>query len=213
MSDVQITDQERQSLNCQDAVQTAVAIDAFATAANPKGPGNLKALTKEQLQGIFSGTTKNWSEVGGDNQAIVLVNRAKGSGTRQSMANYLYGGDDTKFGVGESEEDNSQTVVNTVAQTPGAVSYLGLAFLGQSGLVTIGLQDGSNTLQPDKQTVASGKWPIGGPGQAITKGQPNELEAAFLNYIIGPDFAKDPIWDSLGLIVPAKPAIGNPNGS
>jgi phosphate transport system substrate-binding protein len=212
MSDVQITSDERKTLNWSDAVQTAVAIQAFATAANSKGPGSLKGLTKQQMQDIFSGTTRNWSEVGGDNQAIVLVNRAKGSGTRQNMANYLYDGDDTKFGVGASEEDNSQTVVNTVAQTPGAISYLGPAFLNQNGMVTLGIQDGSNVLMPTKDNVDSTKWPIGGPGQGITKVSPSPLEQAFLQYMLSPEFEKDPIWDNLGFIPPARPAIGNPAG-
>jgi phosphate transport system substrate-binding protein len=213
MSDVQLTAQEKQSLNCSDAVQTAVAIQAFAVAANPKGPGSVKALTKEQMQGIFSGATTNWSQVGGDNQAIVLVNRAKGSGTRQNMANYLFDGDDTKFATGASEEDNSQTVVNTVGQTPGAVSYLGLAFLNDPKLVALGINDNGTILTPTKDTVANGKWPIGGPGQGITKGSSNALATAFLTYMISPDFQKDPIWDNLGFVVPAHPAIGNPTGT
>jgi len=213
MSDVQLTNEEKTSLNCSDAMQTAVAIQAFGVAANPKGPGSLKALTKEQMQGIFNGTTKNWSELGGDNQQIVLVNRAKGSGTRQNMANYLFDGDDSKFATGASEEDNSQTVVNTVGQTPGAVSYLGLAFLNDPKLVAMGIKDGSNTLTPTKDTVASGKWPIGGPGQAITKGGNNALATAFLTYMLSPDFEKDPIWDNLGFVAPAHPQIGNPTGT
>jgi phosphate transport system substrate-binding protein len=213
MSDVPLTDSEMTSLNCSSAVQTAVAIQAFATAANPKGPGSLKGLTKEQMQGIFGGTIKNWSEVGGDNQQIVLINRLKGSGTRQNMANYLYGGDDTKFAVGASEEDNSQTVVNTVSQTPGAVSYLGLAFLENPKLVTLGItQPDGSVLAPTTENVAAGKWPIGGPGLAITKGTPSELAAAFINYMISPQFEADPIWANLGFVPPANPAIGNPTG-
>lgn len=213
MSDVPLTDAEKSSLNCSDAMQTAVAIEAFGTAANPKGPGSVKVLTKEQMQGIFGGTIKNWSEVGGDNQAIVLVNRLKGSGTRQSMANYLYAGDDTRFAVGASEEDNSQTVVNTVGQTPGAVSYLGLAFLQDPKVVSLGIQDGSTTLTPTTDMVASGKWPIGGPGLGITKGQANPLETAFLTYLLSSEFQQDPVWNNLGFVVPAKPAIGNPTGT
>jgi phosphate transport system substrate-binding protein len=213
MSDVPLTDQEKSSLNCSDASQTAVAIQAFAVAANPKGPGSLKALTKEQMQGIFGGTIKNWSEVGGDSQQIVLVNRAKGSGTRQNMANYLFDGDDTKFATGASEEDNSQTVVNTVGQTPGAISYLGLAFLNNPKLVTLGIQEGSTVLMPTKETVASGQWPIGGPGLAITKGAPTGLAQAFISYMISPLFETDPIWDALGFVPPAHPAIGNATGT
>ncbi|HEY2594028.1 MAG TPA: substrate-binding domain-containing protein, partial [Chloroflexota bacterium] len=45
MSDVPLTDQEISSLNCADANQTAVAIEAFAVAANTRGPGSLGALT------------------------------------------------------------------------------------------------------------------------------------------------------------------------
>jgi phosphate transport system substrate-binding protein len=214
ISDVPLTDNEKTSLNCSDAVQTAIAIQAFATAANMQGPGNLKGLTKEQMQGIFGGTIKNWSEVGGTNQQVVLVNRLKGSGTRQSMANYLYDGDDTKFATGASEEDNSQTVVNTVSQTPGAVSYLGLAFLNNPKLLTLGItQPDGTVLMPTHDVVAAGKWPIGGPGLAITKGQPNQLEAAFLTYMLSPQFESDPIWTSLGFIPPANPAIGNPTGA
>jgi phosphate transport system substrate-binding protein len=103
MSDVPLTDQEISSLNCSDAVQTAIAIEAFAVAANAKGPGSMTALTREQMQGIFTGQITNWSQIGGDNQQVVLVNRLKGSGTRQQMANYLFGGDDTQFAVGDSE--------------------------------------------------------------------------------------------------------------
>lgn len=213
VSDVPFTSAELSSLNCSDQVSTAILNQAFAVAANSKGPGSVTALTKEQMQGIFNGQITNWSQVGGDNQPVVLVNRLKGSGTRQSMANYLFDGDDTQFATGASEEDNSQTVVNTVGQTPGAVSYLGLAFLEQGGLVTMNIQDGSNVLMPDHDTVAGNKWPIGGPGLMITKGQPNELEAAFINYILSPEFENDPIWAQLGFIQPANPKIGNPTGT
>jgi phosphate transport system substrate-binding protein len=214
MSDVPFTPQELESLNCSDQVSTAVAQEAFAVATNPKGPGSVKALTKEQMQGIFGGTITNWSQVGGDNQGVVLINRLKGSGTRQSMANYLYGGDDTKFATGASEEDNSQTVANTVGQTPGAVSYLGLAFLEQPNIMTMGIQQADGTvLMPTHDTVASGQWPIGGPGIAITKGPANELEAAFINYMLSPEFEQDPIWNALGFIPPANPKIGSATGS
>jgi phosphate transport system substrate-binding protein len=213
MSDVPLTAQEITSLNCSDANQTAVAIEAFAVAANTKGPSSLAALTQDQMQGLFTGTITNWSQIGGDNQAVVLINRLKGSGTRQQMANYLFGGDDTQFATGTAEEDNSQTVVNDVSQTPGAISYLGLAFLDNQGLTTMGIQqpDGS-VLMPTKDMVASGQWPIGGPGLAITKGPGTELQNAFISFMLSPQFQSDPIWDNLGFVVPANPAIGNPTG-
>ena len=42
-SDVPLSDKEKTDLNCADAVQTPVAIQAFAPVANKQGPGNVNA--------------------------------------------------------------------------------------------------------------------------------------------------------------------------
>ena len=53
MSDVPLTSNEKTSLSCSDAVSTAVAIQAFAVAANPKGPGSVKALIERPDAGYL----------------------------------------------------------------------------------------------------------------------------------------------------------------
>ena len=40
---------------------------------------------KEQLIGIFTGEIKNWSEVGGPDEDVVLVTRPTSSGTRSNF--------------------------------------------------------------------------------------------------------------------------------
>ena len=157
-SDVKLKPDEKTKLNCGSAVETPIAIQAFAPVANKTGPGSVKNLTKQQLVNIFNGTTKNWKEVGGADQEIVLVNRAKGSGTRSQMAKFLFNGDDTKFAAGASEEDNSETVRQTVSQTPGAISYLGFAYLNNPDLLAFQV-DG---VAPTKADIQSGTWKIGG---------------------------------------------------
>src|SRR5262252_4980307 len=54
LSDVSLTEAEKSSLNCRDAVETAIAMDVFVVAANWTGPGNLTALDREQMEAIFS---------------------------------------------------------------------------------------------------------------------------------------------------------------
>jgi phosphate transport system substrate-binding protein len=212
MSDVTLLGSEITSLNCGDAIQTAVAMDVFVVGANPTGPGNLAALNREQMEAIFSGAVKNWAELGGNDQALVVINRIKGSGTRQSMANYLFNGDDSLFEGNLAEQESSEDVANTLSATPGSVSYVGVAYLSDPGLVTLGIQRPDGVVLPTREVIARLGWPIGGPGVAITKGQPNPLEAAFINYMISSEFQSDPIWITLGYIPPARPAIGNPIG-
>ena len=199
-SDVQLSDDEKTKLNCADAVQTAVAIQAFAPVANKQGPGSLTNLTKDQLVNIFNGTTTNWKDVGGDDQEIVLINRAKGSGTRSQMAKFLFAGDDTKFATGASEEDNSETVRQTVSQTPGAISYLSFAYLTDPNLLAIGI-DG---VAPTKADIQSGKWPVGGPGYSITKGPGSDLAKAFLAFVTSAEFQGSDAFDKLGFVPISK---------
>ena len=209
MSDVPLTAAEVSNLNCADAVQTAVAMQAFVVAANPTGPGNLGALDREQMQAIFSGAVKDWSELGGAQQPLHVVNRLKGSGTRQSMADYLFSGDDTLFRGDAAEHESNEEVASVLGRTPGAVSYLGLAYVNDPGLVTLGIRRPNGLVLPTKDVVGGLGWPIGGPGLAITRGQPTGLAAAFLNYLIGPEFRSDSAWENLGYVPPSHPAIGN----
>ncbi len=198
-SDVKLSSDERTKLNCANAVETPVAIQAFAPVANKKGPGSVNSLTKDQLVKIFNGTTKNWKEVGGDDQPIVLVNRAKGSGTRSNMAKFLFAGDDKQFATGQSEEDNSETVRQTVSQAPGAISYLGFAYLTNPDIIAFSV-DG---VKADKADIQSGAWKIGGPGYAITKGPGSPLAQSFLQFVTSPDFQNSDAFGKLGF-VPVK---------
>ena len=115
------------------------------------------------------------------------------------MAKFLFAGDDTKFATGASEEDNSETVKTTVGQTPGAISYLGFAYVSDPAIVALGV-DGN---APNKANIQAGKWPIGGPGYTITKGAPKDLAKAFIDFVTGP-FQSDPAFDKLGFVALLK---------
>jgi phosphate transport system substrate-binding protein len=200
-SDVKLSNKEKTDLACSGAVETAVAIQAFGAVANKQGPGKTTDLTRDQLVGIFSGKITNWKDVGGDDQPIVLVNRAKGSGTRNNMAKYLFAGDDSKFATGSSEEDNSETVLQTVSQAPGAVSYLGFAYLNNPNIIAFSI----GSVKATRENIQNGQWPIAAPGYSITKGQPSPLAKAFLDYVLSADFQNSPGSAKLGYEpVPAK---------
>lgn len=199
-SDVKLSDKEKADLNCAAATETAIAIQAFGPVANPQGPGTLTSLSKAQLVGIFSGQITNWKAVGGEDAPIVLINRAKGSGTRKNMANYLFDGDDAQFATGASEEDNNETVLQTISQTPGAVSYLGFAYLNNPQIVAFAIGD----VAPSREDIQNGQWPIAAPGYAITKDQPSPLAQAFLDYLTSAQFQNSPEFAQLGFVPVSK---------
>ena len=212
MSDIPLHEIEIVALDCGEAVSTAVAMQAFIVAANRTGPGQVQALHRDQLQGIFSGTVKNWSEVGGVRQQLVVVNRQRGSGTRQSMVNYLFNGYDEVVRGGAAQHKTNQQIADIVSFTPGAISYFGLAYAAHPGLVTLGIQESNSMIMPTTDVVARLRWPIGGPGLAITKGQPNMLASAFLVYMMSSEFRSDSVWEQLGFVAPPNMSIGNATG-
>ena len=89
MASREVKDEERTANpNLKDI---AIARDGIALIANSEV--TVSDLTKEQAQQIFSGTITNWSEVGGEDQAIILVSREEGSGTRAAFQEMVMGKD------------------------------------------------------------------------------------------------------------------------
>ncbi len=178
-------------------VDHKVAVVGFAAMAN-KGDydAKVKELTKEQLAKIFSGQIKDWKEVGGSPQPIVVINRAPSSGTRAVFGNIVLGGD--KF-VESQTEDNSGALVAKLKQTKGAISYLALSFVDDA-LVTFPMKTDKGTVQPTREAIESGDWPIWSYEHMYTNGEPTGLAKQFLDFILSPSFQNETVPTVKGFI-------------
>jgi len=172
----------------KDLVDHKVAVVGFAAMAN-KGPFDEKvsALTKEQLAKIFSGEIKDWKDVGGTAQPIVVINRAAGSGTRAVFGSLVLGGD--KF-VESQTEDNSGALVTKLKQTKGAISYLALSF-ADSDLITIALKTPTGNVVPATDTIESGAYPVWSYEHMYTKGEATGGAKDFIDYVQSAPFQND----------------------
>jgi len=178
-------------------VDHKVAVVGFAAMAN-KGPYSEKiaALSVQDLSRIFSGAVKNWKEVGGESQPIVVINRAAGSGTRTVFGNLVLGGD--KF-VESQTEDNSGALVAKLKQTKGAISYLALSFKDDE-LKTFSLKGDGVVVEPSTANITSGAYSIWSYEHMYTKGEPAGAAKAFLDYIVSPAFQNDVLPNVKGFI-------------
>ncbi|QDH23169.1 phosphate ABC transporter substrate-binding protein [Saccharibacillus brassicae] len=159
-----------------ELVDHQVAVVAMATVVN-KDTG-VTNLTKQQLLDVFSGKVKNWKEVGGADQAIVIVNRPSSSGTRATFEKYALG-EKVENVPGAIEQDSSGTVKQIVADTKGAVGYLAFSYLDDT--VTALSYEG---VEPKEENVQSGKYPIWAYEHMYTKGEPEGAAKAFLDYMM-----------------------------
>ncbi len=178
-------------------VDHKVAVVGFAAMAS-KGEWSAKvtSLTKDQLAKVFAGQIKDWKELGGAAQPIVVINRAAGSGTRTVFGNAVLGGD--KF-VESQTEDNSGALVAKLKQTKGAISYLALSFVDPE-LVTLSMKTDKGVVEPTRENVESGAWPIWSYEHMYTKGEPTGPAKAFLDYVASPSFQNEVVPSVKGFI-------------
>ena len=86
----------------------------------------------EDLKKIFTGEIANWSEVGGANAPITVINRASGSGTRATFEDVVLAGAKVPDSFKPQEQDSSGTAAKMVASTPGAISYVAFSYFDSS---------------------------------------------------------------------------------
>lgn len=157
-------------------VDHQVAVVAIAAVSHPDA--GVDSLTKQQLVDIFTGKIKNWSEVGGADQAIQIINRPSSSGTRATFETFALG-TKTEDLQGSVQEDSSGTVKKMIGETPGAIGYLALSYLDDT-VKTLNY-DGT---EPSVDNVISGDYPVWAYQHMYTNGEPNEVVKAFLDYML-----------------------------
>jgi phosphate transport system substrate-binding protein len=151
-------------------------------------------LTTDQATQIWTGAITNWKDVGGNDQAIVLIIRPASSGTRATFKKIVLGGKDEAAGQALTEDSNG-AVTQAVATTPGATSVIGYAYYQANQSQVTPLQLDGVTASVDN--FKNGTYKLQADGHAYTKGQPDGLTKSFLDYLLSPDI-QNTLLPSLG---------------
>ncbi|MBN1875479.1 MAG: phosphate ABC transporter substrate-binding protein [Anaerolineae bacterium] len=153
-----------------------IAVDVIAMVVHETNPINNLSLA--QLEAIYRGQITNWQEVGGVDDAIVVIIRAKSSGTRDAFDEIVLSGDDPTA-------PNQQTAITAgnvaaiVAENPHALGYVGFGNL-EAGLKTISI-DG---VQPTKQNAQDGTYKLQRPLSLLTGPLTTPLGQQFVDYAL-----------------------------
>jgi phosphate transport system substrate-binding protein len=164
-----------------DLVQYVVARDGIAVIVNPAVAVN--SLTTEQIKAIYTGETKNWKELGGSDMTIVVIGRDSSSGTREFFSEKVM--EKADYVSTQLEKNSNGAVKQTVAQTPGAIGYVGLGYLDAT-VKALKIDADGTLVEPSIETVTSGAYPVSRTLNMFTKGEASGLSKDYLDYILSP---------------------------
>ncbi len=130
-----------------------IAKDAIAIVVNKNVTG-VTSLTLDQLKKIYTGKIKNWKELGGSDEKIMVVSRDTSSGTYEAFETLVVKGEKVIPEALMLASNNA--VATTVSTTPFAIGYVGIGFIDAAEMTVVNVEK----ITPSKETVLNKKYPI-----------------------------------------------------
>lgn len=184
-----LKDGEKQS----GAVENIVAIDGIAVITHKDSV--VSDLTAQQLTDIYTGKITNWKDLGGGDEAIVVLGREAGSGTRGAFEELLKIEDQCAYA---QELDSTGGVLAKVAATPGSIGYVSLDVVDDT-VKALSL-DG---VAPTEENIVAGSYKLSRPFVMATLGtieEQNDLVKTWFNYVQSDE--GQAVIKAMGLILP-----------
>ncbi len=140
-----------------------IMTDVVVPIVHPMNP--VKALTGEQLSGIFTGKITNWKQVGGPDSRIAVVAAPRGSGTRAFIQAVVM--------KNEDYAENAFVAVTTREQ---------IELLARSQIAIGALSEGFVRMSPGRVKVVKTR-PLSRHLSIVTKGEPTDEVLAVIKFL------------------------------
>jgi len=166
------------------STEVVIAFDALAVIVNPAN--KVGQLTREQLEGIFTGKIRNWSEVGGDNMPIVVYGRESSSGTYDFFKEHVL--NNKNYASSVMSMPATGAIVQSVSQTKGAIGYVGFAYIEKTvKTLSVSFNKGKTFVQPSVETAKNKTYPIVRPLYFYYVQTTAKAVKPFVDFVLSPE--------------------------
>jgi len=146
----------------------------------------IKKLSHQQVIDIYTGKITRWTQVGGADLPITVVNKSEGHSTLGLFLHYYkLKGSQVKAHVviGDNEQG-----IKTVAGNPGAIGYVSIGTAAYDAAHGVAIQllpiDG---VEATIDAVASGRFPFARPLNFVTTEEPTGWNKRFIDFARSPE--------------------------
>ncbi len=138
------------------AIELPVALDGLAVYVHEKNPIN--ELSLEQLKKIYTGVVKNWKDVGGKDERILLYGRENSSGTYAYFKEHVL--NEADYYPTTQTLPGTAAVINAVAKDARGIGYGGIAYLKGVKALRIKKDASGAGVEPTLENVQNNSYPI-----------------------------------------------------
>lgn len=189
MSDVFAVQKESTPGQYSALVDHQVAVVAFTLVVSNDLKGKVDNLTSDEIKKIYTGQVTNWSQLGGPNELISVINRPAASGTRSTFKQWVLDGANETSGNTLSE-DSTGAVAAAIKATPGSIGYVAIGFVTgpNKGDISPICINGAKATADD---ISAGKYQFWGVEHMYTKGPASPYAKALMQYILSDQVQKN----------------------
>ena len=156
-----------------------VAVDGIGIIVHRDNP--VSQLTSDQIKDIYLGKVQNWSELGGTNEPIAVINKASGRGTLEVFVKHFQLNEaDIKADIIVGE---NQQAILTVNSNTAAIGYVSI------GAADAEIKHGANLklitldrVAASTESVANGTFPVSRKLNLVTSSDSSTAVNNFIEY-------------------------------
>lgn len=188
-------DEKKQGPDIQSRLFARSAVVFFSNQPHPC----VTDLSTEQVLGLFSGTIRNWDQLGHcPDHRIYLALREEGDSSRNVIEEGVSGLKDINKPTGQIIYTTPETV-ETVVSTPYTLAYTALGAVEEHPVQIMSF----NGIAPNPENVAKGIYPLSSPFSLVWRGELTGLGKRFIAFVFAPEGQK--VIRSFGLVpVPGR---------
>ena len=167
--------------------EVIIANDALSVIVNPAN--KVSQLTREQLEGIFTGKITNWKDVGGDDEKIIAYSRESSSGTYEFFKESVL--NNKNYGSTCLNMPATGAIVQSVSQTKGAIGYIGLAYMEKTVKdIKVSYDKGKTFVEASVVNAKNKTYPITRPLYYYYLTKDESKVKSFVDYVLSEEGQK-----------------------
>lgn len=143
----------------------------------------ITALSLHQIRQIYNGDIRNWSELGGPDREIFVIDKEASRGTRHVFMQAVFGNKEQAVSGANIVLGSNNEEQTAITQSDAAIGMLSFAWLNNDvkGL-EITMADGVS-IAPMLQNIINGRFPIIRDLLLVTNDDPENKVSRFLDFV------------------------------